>query len=132
MTRLSFQRFVGLAAERLLHVRIAMKAEKTEPKAVIFGSMMNLLRALTTGEQHMTQCVNYFLGVFVSEIFRKMKGIVTTCVTDIEKRKQLLKDVEAVSAYLKHGYIHPLDKDLDPAHAVHPHRLILLLMQLGS
>lgn len=56
----------------------------------------------------------------VFENFRTVKCIVTSCVTDMEKRKQLFKDVKAVSDYLKHGYMHHVDMDPDPEYAIRP------------
>lgn len=99
---------------------VSMKADKPEPKRISFGSMMIMLRALTSGKQHMQQCVDYCLGVLVFENFRTLKGIINNCVDDMDKRKLLTKQVDAVSDYLKHGYLQHVDMDSDPAHASTP------------
>lgn len=94
----------------------ALKAEKPYPEPVCGGSMMSMLRALTSGEQKMKSCIDYCLGVLVFENIRTLKGIITAFVPEVSKRKLLLKQAEAVADFLKHGYSHHVDCDTDQAH----------------
>lgn len=65
------------------------------------------------------ECVDYCLGVLIFENVRKLKKIVKELVKervdDVEGRKKLVSQFEAVNDFLKHGYCRHIDTDGDCA-----------------
>lgn len=51
--------------------------------------------------------------MLVFENIRKLKNIVNEQVEDVEKRKSLNLQLTAVNDYMKNGYCHHIDKDID-------------------
>lgn len=76
-------------------------------------SLMYLLGSVTSGQQGTKECVDYRLGVLVFENIRKLKKIVNQQVEHVDKMKTLTLHLIAVNDYLKHGYCHHIDKDVE-------------------
>ena len=77
---------------------------------------MRMIRVLTSGKQKLKQCVDYCLGVLVSENIRTLVDITMKRVRDIQLGKELNDELTVVSEFLNHWYCSNLESDEDPVH----------------
>lgn len=95
---------------------LAIKKVNNAVRAIGRTSFMDMVRVITSGRQKMKQCVAYFCEVLLFENIRTVNYIIDKLVNDVHIWDELKAQLEAVTDFLKHGYISHLDKGGYGAH----------------
>lgn len=64
----------------------------------------------------MKHSADYFFGDLLFENFRTVKYIVEKLIDDLCIRNELTENIDAVSDFLKHGFINQIDQNSDFVH----------------
>lgn len=77
---------------------------------------MKVIAQVTSGQLQMKHYAYYCFGALLFENFRTVKYIVQKRIDDLCVRNELTENIDAVSDFLKHGYLNHVDSDSDCVH----------------